>query len=147
AVNYMVANSMPALPIAFDEYVTSNFNYRYMPGTNAKYLAVFDRNTRVSITNRSHWDYDSGHMSCDFAGMLTTGDCNYTPVANWWVFKAYAAMSGNIVTVTPSVSDGSGADATASVTTGQSIILVGRDDNGNSENVTVNLTNIGSAPG
>lgn len=138
AVNYMASNEMPALSLAFDEYGIQHTLYRAMPGVSAKYLAVFERNPRLVKTNRSHWDY--GQTPCDFVGNLTTGDCNYTPSPPWWVYMAYASMSGSIVTVTPGAL---GADATASIQPGvKAVVLLGRDDAGAAETVTVHMTNM-----
>jgi len=52
-------------------------------------------------------------------------------------------MSGNVVSVTP----GSDADGTASITNGQAVLVLGRDSAGGYENVTVQFQNLQAAPG
>jgi hypothetical protein len=89
------------------------------PGHSAWYLARFTRNGMAGL--RGNWGMNTGL----WAGMGDLVTSNGQPLGQWWIYKRYADITGQLVSVTP----GSQVDAVAGTDTNakKAIIVVGNE--------------------
>jgi hypothetical protein len=87
---------------------------------------------------RSNWAWGT-NLHNDEAGLLTrNSDGRHLPLGEWFMYRYYASQTGNIVKLIPGTNtDGL---ATKDNTAGNAKVLLGT--NGNTGNVTVNLTRL-----
>lgn len=81
--------SLPERLISVDEYA---WPWRQDPANTAWYLSQMERNDIVAM--RAHWGSkeDLHDRMADLLGK--TGDGNYYPNGEWWMYKYYAEMEG-----------------------------------------------------
>ncbi|MFG2040037.1 hypothetical protein [Dactylosporangium sp. NPDC048998] len=107
------ARGVAALPMTIDEYL---FSQQQQPG----YLAWFlDRLAASNVSAAAHAIWSD----CCTAGTLDSVLWNGQPTGQWWVYRAYAQMTGNLVTAT-----GSGPIAVAAAVdrnAGRAVALLG----------------------
>ncbi|GAB3848299.1 hypothetical protein ACFPIJ_14560 [Dactylosporangium cerinum] len=109
----MSARGVGPLPMTIDEYL---FSQQQQPGYLAWYLARLAPSD-VSAAAHAIWS------DCCTAGTLDSVLWNGQPTGQWWVYRAYAQLTGNLV----AVSGGTGVAATAAVDqgAGRAVALLG----------------------
>lgn len=143
ARNYMASIGIsPLLPISITEYGPSSTLVWLAPGGAVRFMAKFER--RQVLANRSCWPEDANNNCNNVAGLLQADQDSATSFQTrslWWAYKAYADMTGNIVTVTPQANGW--VDGLASrAANGSSMILLGTDYGAPAQSVTINLTGL-----
>jgi len=139
---FLRANGMGPRPICINEMI--GLEQTAKPGATALFLAAIER-AKLDGACRACWnDEQAGVSACgneSLDGILTHPDRK--PRSAWWTYKAYADITGRMVTVTPSATvDGiAGCDAGA----GQVRVLLGRDGV-DPQDVTVVFGNAKSMP-
>ena len=119
-------------PYQINEYATAA---QQTSGGGAWFIARLERAGADGI--RGNWASGTG-LHDNEAALLTKVNGQYQPLAEWWVYRAYAQMSGHIATTTP----GTNLDAYATVTNDkkEAQILVGDNQSGTPSPVTVNVS-------
>jgi hypothetical protein len=124
-----------ARPIAIEEYGTSS--QVGVPGELVGYIAQFER-AGVNNAELAFWNH---------YGTLgdTLTDTGGSPNAAYWLYRWYGQMTGNMVTVVPPGTAGSGLDGAASVNSAgnQVSVIFG----GGSGSTAVTVSGLGSAFG
>jgi len=117
-----------ARPIAIEEYGTSS--QVGVPGALVGYIAQFER-AGVSNAELAFWNH---------YGTLgdTLTDTGGSPNAAYWLYRWYGQMTGNMVTVVPPGTAGSGLDGAASVNAAGNQVSVIFGGGSGSTAVTVN---------
>lgn len=108
---YLAANDPGITEIQINEYTPpSPTTSTYYPGANVQFLAAFER-AQIYSAGRSCWNSDCTDPDLD--GLLQVDGA--TTNAGWYAYKAYADITGHIVSVIPStpVSGGIGVDGVA----------------------------------
>ncbi|HEY0933312.1 MAG TPA: RICIN domain-containing protein, partial [Trebonia sp.] len=122
-------------PIAIEEYGTTS--QVGVPGALVGYIAQFER-SGVSNAELAFWNH---------YGTLgdTLTDTGASPNAAYWLYRWYGQMTGNMVTVVPPGTAGSGLDGAASVNSAgnQLSVIFG----GGSGSTAVTVNGLGSAFG
>ncbi|GAB3970437.1 RICIN domain-containing protein [Actinoallomurus acanthiterrae] len=119
-------------PYQINEYAALS---QQNPGGGAWYIGRLERIGADGL--RGNWA--SGTNLHDYeANLLTKTGSQYLPLGEWFMYRYYGSQTGNIVNLIP----GTGTDglATKDNTAGNAKILLG--SNGNTGNVTVNLTGL-----
>jgi hypothetical protein len=128
-----------ARPIAIEEYGTSS--QVGIPGDLVGYIANFER-SGVNNAELAFWN----HYGTLGDTLTNTGG---SPNAAYWLYRWYGQMTGNMVTVVPTGSDGVGLDGAASVNSAGNQVSVIFGSGSGSTAVTVNglssLSAFGSA--
>jgi hypothetical protein len=124
-----------ARPIAIEEYATTS--QVGVPGGLVGYIAQFER-AGVNNAELAFWNH---------YGTLgdTLTDTGGSPNAAYWLYRWYGQMSGNMVTVVPPGTAGSGLDGAASINSAGNQVSVVFGGGSGSTAVTVN--GLGSAFG
>jgi len=124
-----------ARPIAIEEYATTS--QVGVPGALVGYIAQFER-AGVNNAELAFWNH---------YGTLgdTLTDTGGSPNAAYWLYRWYGQMTGNMVTVVPPGTAGSGLDGAASVNSAgnQVNVIFG----GGSGSTAVTVSGLGSAFG
>ncbi|GAA2576239.1 hypothetical protein GCM10010399_02360 [Dactylosporangium fulvum] len=118
------ARGVAPMPLTIDEYL---FSQQQHPGYLAWYLdrlAVSD----VSAAAHAIWS------DCCVAGTLDSVLWNGQPTGQWWVYRAYAQMTGNVVATTNG--NGMAVAATIDPAAGRAVALLG-NQNGQTGTTTV----------
>ncbi|MBE1879034.1 RICIN domain-containing protein [Myceligenerans pegani] len=103
------------------------------PADGAWYIARFERAGAVGL--RANWG--AGAALNDYlAKLLVKTGSQYLPTGEWWMYKYYGSMTGNIVSTTPSPAY----DAFATKSAGKAQILLG--GGGTTGNMAINLNNL-----
>lgn len=142
---YMASIGAPDIPILIGEYAAQG-SYHWAPGHAIQYAAVFERSPTVLGASRACYLGEINGDSTCFKGAwngMFPADGSYQPRSLYWAYKAYGDITGTMVSVTP----GSSVDGAAGMTTNQTVTVLGRDNIGAPETVTVQFTNLNSAPG
>ncbi len=122
-------------PYQINEYATLSMQ---SPGGGAWFIGRLERAGADGL--RGNWASGTA-LHDDEANLLTkNGSGQYLPLGEWFTYRYYGSQTGNIVNLVP----GSGTDglATKDNTARNAKILLG--SNGNTGNVTVNLTGLGT---
>jgi hypothetical protein len=120
-------------PYQINEYATLSMQ---SPGGGAWFIGRLERAGADGL--RGNWASGTG-LHDNEANLLTKNSSGqYLPLGEWFMYRYYGAQTGNIVKLTP----GSGIDglATKDNTAKNTKLLLG--SNGNTGNVTVNLTGL-----
>jgi hypothetical protein len=117
-----------ARPIAIEEYGTSS--QVGIPGDLVGYIANFER-SGVNNAELAFWN----HYGTLGDTLTNTGG---SPNAAYWLYRWYGQMTGNMVTVVPTGSDGVGLDGAASVNSAGNQVSVIFGSGSGSTAVTVN---------
>ncbi len=109
----MAARGVGPLPMTIDEYL---FSQQQQPGYLAWYLARLAPSD-VSAAAHAIWS------DCCTAGTLDSVLSNGQPTGQWWVYRAYAQLTGNLV----GTAGGTGVAVTAAVdqSAGRAVALLG----------------------
>ncbi len=138
AAQLVAAHGLPPMPQTINEYL---FSHEQTAGRTAWFLnrlAVSD----VGAAAHAIWS------DCCTAGTLDSvlagaGD-NAAPTGQWWVYRAYASLTGNLVAATSS-DPGIAAAAAADRTSGQANILLG-NNSGQAGTTTVTIGGLSTVP-
>jgi hypothetical protein len=124
-----------ARPIAIEEYATTS--QVGVPGALVGYIAQFER-AGVNNAELAFWNH---------YGTLgdTLTDTGASPNAAYWLYRWYGQMSGNMVTVVPPGTAGSGLDGAASVNSAGNLVSV--IFGGGSGTAAVTVSGLGSGFG
>jgi hypothetical protein len=126
---YGLTNSRP---FQINEYATLNMQN---PGGGAWFISRLERAGADGL--RGNWASGTA-LHNDEANLLTQIGSSYVPKGEWFAYRYYGSQSGSIVNFIPGTNtDGF---ATKDNTAGNAKILLG--SNGNTGNVTVNLTGL-----
>jgi hypothetical protein len=120
-------------PYQINEYAALS---QQNPGGGAWFIGRLERAGADGL--RGNWA-SGANLHDDEANLLTKNSAGqYLPLGEWFMYRYYGSQTGNIVNLIP----GSGVDglATKDNTAGNAKILLG--SNGNTGNVTVNLTGL-----
>jgi hypothetical protein len=133
--NSLSANGISARPLSANEYQPQD---RQFPGATAWYLA---RLAQSSYTNamRGNW------VCCllpNMAGILTNDGASAN--GNWWVYRAYADMTGSLVNTSGQV--GSTAISASVDTSARRAVAIVGDVNGFTGADTVTFSGLSSVP-
>lgn len=122
-------------PYQINEYATLSMQ---SPGGGAWFMSRLERAGADGL--RGNWAYGTG-LHDNEANLLTKNSADqYLPLGEWFMYRYYGSQTGNIVNLVP----GSNTDglATKDNTAKNAKVLLGT--NGNTGNVTVNLTGLGT---
>ncbi|MDP4511358.1 RICIN domain-containing protein [Nonomuraea turcica] len=123
-------------PYQINEYGASN---EQNPGDGSWYIARLERAGADGL--RANWA-SAGNLHNDLGNLLVRNSAvQHLPKGEWWVYRFYASQTGQIVSVTPSVSY----DAFATKATGVAKILVG--GGGTTGNIAVDLRRLDTISG
>jgi hypothetical protein len=123
-------------PYQINEYAAPN---EQNPGDGSWYIARLERAGADGL--RANWA-GGANLHNDLAGLLVRNSAGqHLPKGEWWVYHYYASQTGQIVSVTPSVSY----DAFATKATSVAKILVG--GGGTTGNIAVNLQRLDTTSG
>ncbi|WP_431219934.1 RICIN domain-containing protein [Leifsonia xyli] len=104
------------------------------PGGSAWFIGRLERCGCDGL--RGNWA--SGYALQDYAAALLTKNAagQYLPLGDWWMYRFYGSMTGNIVSLTP----GGGTDGLATKDTGARVakVLLGADHTSGNETVALN---------
>jgi hypothetical protein len=123
-------------PYQINEYGAPN---EQNPGDGAWYIARLERAGADGL--RANWA-GGANLHNDLANLLTRNSAGqYQPKGEWWAYRFYATQTGQIASVTPSVSY----DAFATKDSGVAKVLVGGGST--TGNVAVNLQRLDTTSG
>jgi hypothetical protein len=123
-------------PYQINEYAAPD---EQNPGDGAWYIARLERAGADGL--RANWA-GGADLHNDLAGLLVRNSAGqHLPKGEWWVYRYYASQTGQITSVTPSLSY----DAFATKATGTAKVLVG--GGGTTGNVAVNLQRLDTTSG
>lgn len=131
------AGISPAPLLSANEYQPSD---RQTAGVTAWYLARFAQ-SRYANAMRGNW------VCCltpNLAGVLTNVNGSYVPNGNWWAMRAYADMTGSLVST--SGQTGSTAISAAEDSSARRSVAIVGDDNGYTGALSVTYTGLSSVP-
>jgi hypothetical protein len=123
-------------PYQVNEYAAPN---EQNPGDGSWYIARLERAGADGL--RANWA-GGGNLHNDLAGLLLRNPAGqHLPKGEWWVYRFYGSQTGQITSVTPSVSY----DAFATKAPGVAKVLVG--GGGTTGNIAVNLQRLDTTSG
>ncbi len=131
------AGISPAPLLSANEYQPSD---RQTAGVTAWYLARFAQ-SKYANAMRGNW------VCCltpNLAGVLTDVNGTYEPNGNWWAMRAYADMTGSLVS-TSGESGSTAISAAEDSSAKRSVAIIG-DDNGYTGAVSVTYSGLASVP-
>ncbi|WP_181871262.1 hypothetical protein [Sphaerisporangium album] len=134
AAGLLSARSIPAMPFTMDEYL---FSQQQNPGYLAWYL---DRLAVSSVTAAAHAIWSDCCVAGTLDSVLTP---DQQPTGQYWVYRAYAQMTGTLVTTT----NGNGVAVAAAVdqAQGRAVALLGNNA-GQTGRTTVTINGLSSTP-
>jgi hypothetical protein len=97
---FMTDKGIPEIPISINEYVTHP--HQTEPGILVWYLAMLEK-AKVHSAAHACWPEPDGKSNCRRAqldGILAAD--SREPRSTWWVYRGYAHITGELVTVQPS---------------------------------------------
>ncbi|HZM79112.1 MAG TPA: RICIN domain-containing protein [Candidatus Limnocylindrales bacterium] len=123
-------------PYQINEYASPS---EQNPGDGSWYIARLERAGADGL--RANWA-GGANLHNDLASLLVRNSAGqHLPKGEWWVYRFYGSQTGQIVSVTPSVSY----DAFATKATGVAKVLVG--GGGTTGNIAVNLQRLDTTSG
>ncbi len=131
------AGISPAPKLSANEYQPAD---RQTAGVTAWYLARFAQ-SRYFNAMRGNW------VCCltpNLAGVLTSVNGSYQPNGNWWAMRAYADMTGSLVS-TSGQSGSTAISAAEDSSAKRSVAIIG-DDNGYTGAASVTYSGLASVP-
>ncbi|GII30037.1 hypothetical protein [Planotetraspora mira] len=134
AKGVLAANGIPAMPLTMDEYLFSQQQ-------NSGYLAWYlDRLALSDISAAAHAIWSDCCVAGTLDSVLTSGR---QPTGQWWVYRAYAQMTGNLVATT----NANGVAVAAALDQGQgrAVALLG-NQSGQTGTTTVAVNGLSAAP-
>jgi hypothetical protein len=131
AAAILSARGVAALPMTIDEYL---FGGQQQPGYLAWFLA---RLAASNVTAAAHAIWSD----CCVAGTLDSVLWNQQPTGQWWTYRAYAQLTGNLVAATGSGPIGVAASVDRNA--GRAAVLLG-NQNGQTGTTTVALRGVPS---
>jgi hypothetical protein len=132
------ADSITGVGLATNEYLGAS---QQNAGTEAWYLGRLAE-SGIAYGDHAIWSNCCGTGSLDGI-IVQDGTGVYQPTGQWWVYKDYADVTGNLASVTASGS--TSAVAGVDQSRGRVAILLG-DDAGNTGTVTLNLNGLSAIP-
>jgi hypothetical protein len=135
--NVLTSNGVSLRPLSANEYQPAD---RQTAGVTAWYLARF---AQSSYTNamRGNW------VCCltpNLTGVLTQNAGAWTTTGNWWAMRAYADMTGTLVSTSGQV--GSTAISAAADSTAKRAVAIIGDSNGYTGPATVTFSGLSAVP-
>ncbi|MEV6927222.1 hypothetical protein AB0M46_22350 [Dactylosporangium sp. NPDC051485] len=138
AASLVSAHGISPLPQSVNEYL---FNEQQTAGTTAWWLSRFAQ-SNVATAAHAIWN------TCCFAGtlddVLAGSGSNAAPTGQWWTYRAYAGLTGNLVSTT-SGNRAIAAAAATDQTTAQANILIGNNSN-QTGTTTITVNGFSSVP-
>ena len=131
------AGISPAPKLSANEYQPSD---RQTAGVTAWYLARFAQSTYANAM-RGNW------VCCltpNLTGVLTDVSGTYEPNGNWWAMRAYADMTGSLVSTSGEV--GTTAISAAEDSSAKRVVAIIGDDNGYTGSASVTYSGLASVP-
>jgi hypothetical protein len=131
------AAGLPRIPLSANEYQPAD---RQTTGVTAWYLARFAQSGYTNAM-RGNW------VCCltpNLAGVLTQANGSFQPNGNWWAMRAYADMTGSLVSTSGQVSS-TAISAAEDSSAKRSVALIG-DSNGFTGAASVTYTGLASVP-
>jgi hypothetical protein len=131
------AGISPAPLLSANEYQPSD---RQTAGVTAWYLARFAQ-SHYANAMRGNW------VCCltpNLAGVLTNVNGTYQPNGNWWAMRAYADMTGSLVSTSGQVGS-TAISASEDSSAKRSVTIIG-DDNGYTGSASVTYSGLSSVP-
>jgi len=131
------AGISPAPLLSANEYQPAD---RQTAGVTAWYLARFAQSGYANAM-RGNW------VCClapNLAGVLTNVNGSYQPNGNWWAMRAYADMTGSLVSTSGQVGS-TAISAAQDISAKRSVTIVG-DDNGITGAASVTYSGLASVP-
>src|SRR5690242_20009373 len=135
--NVLTSNGVPLRPLSANEYQPAD---RQTAGVTAWYLARFAQSGYANAM-RGNW------VCCltpNLTGILTQSGGSWAATGNWWVFRAYADMTGNLVSTSGQVAS-TAISAAADSTARRAVAVIG-DSNGYTGAATVTFSGLASVP-
>jgi hypothetical protein len=138
AANLVGAHGLSPIPQSVNEYL---FNDQQTAGTTAWWLDRFAQ-SGVGAAAHAIWN------TCCFAGtlddVLAGSGSLAAPTGQWWVYRAYASLTGNLVSAS-SGNSGIAVAAAADQNANQANILIG-NNSGQTGTSTITVNGLGSTP-
>ncbi|MEV4754308.1 hypothetical protein AB0J86_04215 [Micromonospora sp. NPDC049559] len=134
AAALLAAHGIAPMPLTIDEYL-------FAPQQNPGYLAWFlDRLAVSDVSAAAHAIWSDCCVAGTLAGVLTA---DQRPTGQWWVYRAYARMTGNLVATT----NGNGVAVAAALDQGQRqlVALLG-NASGQTGTTTVRVNGLAATP-
>lgn len=131
------ANGIPPLPLSANEYQPQSL---LTANVTAWYLA---RLAQSDYTNamRANWDCC---LIPNLTGILTETDNGWEPTGNWWVMRAYADLTGTLVTTSGQV--GNTAISAAEDSANERAVAIVGDSQGYTGTTSVTFDGLASVP-
>ncbi len=134
ATGLLSARSIPAMPLTIDEYL---WPQQQNPGYLAWYLDRLAISS-VSAAARAIW------ADCCVAGLLSGAlTSSQQPTGQWWVYQAYAQLTGSLVSTT--YGDGLAVAAAVDQSQNKAVALLG-NSSGQTGTTTVTVNGLSSTP-
>jgi hypothetical protein len=133
----LAAAGLPRLPLSANEYQPAD---RQTAGVTAWYLARFAQSGYTNAM-RGNW------VCClapNLAGVLTQVNGSWQPNGNWWAMRAYADMTGSLVSTSGQV--GTTAISAAEDSSQKRAVAIIGDSNGYTGSASVTFSGLGSVP-
>jgi hypothetical protein len=138
AANLVTAHGLSSIPQSVNEFLFSDQE-------NAGYSAWFLSRLAVSgVSSAAHAIWSDCCIGGTLDGLLAGTGVNQAPTGRWWVFRAYASLTGRMVTAisgNPGIAVAAAADQTAA----QANILIG-NNSGQTGTTTITVTGLSSTP-
>jgi hypothetical protein len=138
AASLVSAHGLAPIPQSINEYLFGNQQ-------NAAYTAWFlDRLAVSGVSTAAHaiWSDCCGAGTLD--SVLAGTGSNQAPTGQWWVYRAYASLTGTMVTAS-SGNAGVAVAAAADQSAGQANVLLG-NNSGQTGTTTVTVTGLSATP-
>ena len=133
----LAAAGLPKIPLSANEYQPAD---RQTAGVTAWYLARFAQSGYTNAM-RGNW------VCCttpNLTGVLTQTSSGWQPNGNWWAMRAYADMTGSLVSTSGQV--GSTAISAAEDSSSKRAVAIIGDSNGYTGAAPVTFSGLGSVP-
>ena len=133
----LAAAGLPRIPLSANEYQPAD---RQTAGVTAWYLARFAQSGYTNAM-RGNW------VCClapNLTGVLTQVNGSWQPNGNWWAMRAYADMTGSLVSTSGQV--GTTAISAAEDSSQKRAVAVIGDSNGYTGSASVTFSGLGSVP-
>jgi hypothetical protein len=133
----LAAAGLPDIPLSANEYQPED---RQTAGVTAWYLARFAQSGYTNAM-RGNW------VCCltpNLTGVLTEVNGSWEPNGNWWAMRAYADMTGSLVSTSGEA--GSTAISASEDSSAKRAVAIVGDSNGYTGAVSVTFSGLGSVP-
>jgi hypothetical protein len=135
--NALASAGISPIPLSANEFQPAD---RQTTGVTAWYLARFAQSGYLNAM-RGNWNCC---LTPNLTGILTQSGSSWEPTGGWWAFRAYADLTGSLVSTSGQV--GSTAISAAEDSTKKRAVAIIGDSNGYTGDAPVTVRGLGSVP-